>query len=53
MGADQRYIGYIDRDSGRWKLGKAETQKRRELFYELLTYDSWMVGRSRAFPPSV
>lgn len=32
-----------DRDSGRWKLEKDKTQKRRELFYELLTYDSWQV----------
>lgn len=42
----------LHRDSGRWKLEKYETQRRRELFYELLTYDSWQsltFGR----PPSL
>ncbi|KAJ2923910.1 hypothetical protein H1R20_g13194, partial [Candolleomyces eurysporus] len=41
-----------DRDSGKWKLDPEETQKRRELFYEILTYDSWQsltFGR----PPSL
>jgi hypothetical protein len=33
----------IDRDSGRWKVDAAETQRRRELFWELYTYDSWQV----------
>lgn len=32
-----------DRDSGRWKVDPAETQRRRELFWELYTYDSWQV----------
>lgn len=42
----------LHRDSGRWKLDPAETQKRRELFYEIFTYDSWQsltFGR----PPSL
>ncbi|KAG6888567.1 hypothetical protein C0995_007356 [Termitomyces sp. Mi166 len=42
----------LHRDSGKWKLDSVETQKRRELFYELLTYDSWQsltFGR----PPSL
>ncbi|KAG6916556.1 hypothetical protein DXG01_006382 [Tephrocybe rancida] len=42
----------LHRDSGKWKLNAEETQKRRELFYELLTYDSWQsltFGR----PPSL
>ncbi|KDR67949.1 hypothetical protein GALMADRAFT_161257 [Galerina marginata CBS 339.88] len=42
----------LHRDSGKWKLEPEQTQKRRELFYELLTYDSWQsltFGR----PPSL
>ncbi|KAF9460500.1 fungal-specific transcription factor domain-containing protein [Collybia nuda] len=42
----------LHRDSGKWNLEPAETHKRRELFYELLTYDSWQsltFGR----PPSL
>ncbi|KAJ6485924.1 fungal-specific transcription factor domain-containing protein [Mycena sanguinolenta] len=31
----------LHRDSGRWKVDPIETQKRRELFWELYTYDSW------------
>ncbi|KAJ7257904.1 fungal-specific transcription factor domain-containing protein [Mycena haematopus] len=31
----------LHRDSGRWKVDPIETQKRRELFWELFTYDSW------------
>lgn len=38
-----------DRDSGKWKLDPEETQKRRELFYEILTYDMWQV----LFSPSL
>ncbi|KAF7370826.1 Fungal-trans domain-containing protein [Mycena sanguinolenta] len=34
-------IIFLDRDSGRWKVDPIETQKRRELFWELYTYDSW------------
>ncbi|EAU90340.1 hypothetical protein CC1G_09022 [Coprinopsis cinerea okayama7 len=42
----------LHRDSGKWKLDPEETQKRRQLFYEILTYDSWQsltFGR----PPSL
>ncbi|KAF8159767.1 fungal-specific transcription factor domain-containing protein [Crassisporium funariophilum] len=42
----------LHRDSGKWNLDAEQTQKRRELFYELLTYDSWQsltFGR----PPSL
>lgn len=42
----------LHRDSGKWKLDPVETQKRRELFYEIVTYDSWQsltFGR----PPSL
>ncbi|KAF5383588.1 hypothetical protein D9615_003709 [Tricholomella constricta] len=42
----------LHRDSGKWNLDPGETKKRRELFYELLTYDSWQsltFGR----PPSL
>ncbi|RDB15770.1 putative transcriptional regulatory protein C1F7.11c [Hypsizygus marmoreus] len=42
----------LHRDSGKWNLDPEETHKRRELFYELLTYDSWQsltFGR----PPSL
>ncbi|KII85775.1 hypothetical protein PLICRDRAFT_56260 [Plicaturopsis crispa FD-325 SS-3] len=40
------------RDSGRWKVEDDETQKRRELFWELFTYDSWQCltfGRPPSF----
>ena len=30
-----------DRDTGRWKLDLSETQRRREVFWELYVYDSW------------
>lgn len=42
----------IDRDSGRWKVDGIETQRRRELFWELFTYDSWQCwtfGRPPSF----
>jgi hypothetical protein len=42
----------IDRDSGRWKVDGVETQRRRELFWELFTYDSWQCwtfGRPPSF----
>ncbi|KAG6810865.1 hypothetical protein H0H92_010021 [Tricholoma furcatifolium] len=42
----------LHRDSGKWNLDSVETQKRRELFYELLTYDSWQsltFGRPPSF----
>ena len=35
----------IDRDTGRWKLDPSETQRRREVFWELYTHDSWQVSR--------
>lgn len=41
-----------DRDSGRWKVDPQETQQRRELFWELFTYDSWQCltfGRPPSF----
>jgi hypothetical protein len=33
-----------DRDTGRWKLDPSETQRRREIFWELYVYDSWQVS---------
>ena len=42
----------VDRDSGRWKVDAVETQRRRELFWELFTYDSWQCwtfGRPPSF----
>ncbi|TFK74894.1 hypothetical protein BDN72DRAFT_787970 [Pluteus cervinus] len=42
----------LHRDSGRWKMDDAETQRRRELFWELYTYDSWQCmtfGRPPSF----
>ncbi|KXN81523.1 hypothetical protein AN958_04460 [Leucoagaricus sp. SymC.cos] len=42
----------LHRDSGRWKVDPAETQRRRELFWELFTYDSWQCltfGRPPSF----
>ncbi|KAG6810864.1 hypothetical protein H0H92_010020 [Tricholoma furcatifolium] len=41
-----------NRDSGRWKVDSTETQHRRELFWELFTYDSWQCltfGRPPSF----
>ena len=41
-----------DRDTGRWKLDPSETQRRREIFWELYVYDSWQCltfGRPPAF----
>ncbi|KAF8899636.1 fungal-specific transcription factor domain-containing protein [Gymnopilus junonius] len=31
----------LHRDSGKWKVDAVETIRRRELFWELFTYDSW------------
>jgi hypothetical protein len=42
----------LHRDSGRWKVDLAETQHRRELFWELYTHDSWQCmtfGRPPSF----
>lgn len=43
----------LHRDSGRWKgIDPAETQRRRELFWELFVYDSWQCltfGRPPSF----
>jgi hypothetical protein len=42
----------LHRDSGRWKVDQAETRRRRELFWELYTYDSWQCltfGRPPSF----
>ncbi|KAF8627682.1 hypothetical protein AX15_004301 [Amanita polypyramis BW_CC] len=42
----------LHRDSGRWNLSLEETQKRRELFYEIFTYDYWQCltfGRPPSF----
>ncbi|KAG6916551.1 hypothetical protein DXG01_006377 [Tephrocybe rancida] len=42
----------LHRDSGRWKVDTQETQHRRELFWELFTYDSWQCltfGRPPSF----
>ncbi|KAJ8522709.1 hypothetical protein ONZ45_g713 [Pleurotus djamor] len=42
----------LHRDSGRWGVDQKETQRRRELFWELYTYDSWQCmtfGRPPSF----
>lgn len=42
----------LHRDSGKWKVDAVETQRRRELFWELFTYDSWQCytfGRPPSF----
>lgn len=39
-------------DSGKFKVDTVETQRRRELFWELFTYDSWQswtFGRPPSF----
>ncbi|KAG6888565.1 hypothetical protein C0995_007354 [Termitomyces sp. Mi166 len=45
-------LSRADRDSGRWKVDNLETHHRRELFWELFTYDSWQCltfGRPPSF----
>ncbi|PFH45910.1 hypothetical protein AMATHDRAFT_70915 [Amanita thiersii Skay4041] len=45
----------LHRDTGKWNLNEEETQRRRELFYELVTYDSWQsltFGRPPSFSPA-
>ncbi|TFK74898.1 hypothetical protein BDN72DRAFT_758817 [Pluteus cervinus] len=52
MGIVVKLAQSVNRDSGKWKLNAEETQKRRDLFFEVLTYDSWQsltFGR----PPSL
>jgi hypothetical protein len=48
-----KYLFYpADRDTGRWKLDLNETQRRREVFWELYVCDSWQCltfGRPPAF----
>ncbi|KAI0305961.1 hypothetical protein B0F90DRAFT_1808515 [Multifurca ochricompacta] len=44
-------IGLVDRDSGRWGLGQEETYRRRSLFWEIYTYDSWQ-SLTYGRPPS-
>jgi hypothetical protein len=44
----------VDKDSAQWNLDTAETQHRRELFWEILTLDSWQsltFGRPPSFSP--
>ncbi|KAF9478287.1 hypothetical protein BDN70DRAFT_880165 [Pholiota conissans] len=44
----------LHRDSGKWKVDPVETTRRRELFWELFTYDSWQCwtyGRPPSFFP--
>ncbi|EIW58718.1 uncharacterized protein TRAVEDRAFT_149071 [Trametes versicolor FP-101664 SS1] len=41
----------LHRDSGRWNLDSKETFRRRSLFYELYTYDSWQ-SLTYGRPPS-
>ncbi|KAH9946504.1 hypothetical protein B0H21DRAFT_743137 [Amylocystis lapponica] len=45
-------VSGLHRDSGKWNLGPEETFRRRSLFYELFTYDSWQsltFGRPPSF----
>ncbi|KAJ7695118.1 fungal-specific transcription factor domain-containing protein [Mycena rosella] len=52
MGIAVKVAQSVHRDSGRWKVDPIETQRRRELFWELFTYDSWQCltfGRPTAF----
>ncbi|KAF9523061.1 fungal-specific transcription factor domain-containing protein [Crepidotus variabilis] len=42
----------LHRDSGKWKVDPVETQRRRELFWEIFTHDSWQswtFGRPPSF----
>ncbi|KAJ7636040.1 fungal-specific transcription factor domain-containing protein [Mycena polygramma] len=52
MGIAVKVAQSVHRDSGRWKVDPIETQRRRELFWELFTYDSWQCltfGRPTSF----
>ncbi|KAJ6624997.1 fungal-specific transcription factor domain-containing protein [Mycena sp. CBHHK59/15] len=52
MGIAVKVAQSVHRDSGRWKVDPGETQRRRELFWELFTYDSWQCltfGRPTSF----
>jgi hypothetical protein len=43
---------FVDMDSGKFKVDNVEAQRRRELFWELFTYDSWQswtFGRPPSF----
>ncbi|KAH9044225.1 fungal-specific transcription factor domain-containing protein [Lactarius hengduanensis] len=41
MGMAAKLAQSVNRDTGRWKLDAPETQRRREVFWELYVYDSW------------
>ena len=48
MATVTKYFVYpTDRDTGRWKLDLNETQRRREVFWELYVYDSWQASVHR------
>ncbi|KAI0296024.1 fungal-specific transcription factor domain-containing protein [Russula brevipes] len=52
MGMAVKLAQSVNRDTGRWKLDLSETQRRREVFWELYVYDSWQCltfGRPPAF----
>jgi Fungal specific transcription factor domain len=45
MATVPKYFFYFtDRDTGRWKLDLNETERRREVFWELYVYDSWQAS---------
>ncbi|KAI0349656.1 hypothetical protein OH77DRAFT_1499462 [Trametes cingulata] len=55
MGLAVKLAQSVNRDSGRWNLDGKETFRRRSLFYELYTYDSWQsltYGRPPSFAPA-
>ncbi|KAI0629194.1 hypothetical protein C8Q77DRAFT_1066223 [Trametes polyzona] len=55
MGLAVKLAQSVNRDSGRWNLDSKETFRRRSLFYELYTYDSWQsltYGRPPSFAPA-
>ncbi|KAF8972630.1 hypothetical protein BDZ97DRAFT_1781980 [Flammula alnicola] len=55
MGMIVKLAQSVNRDSGKWNLDPEQTRKRRELFYELLTYDSWQsltFGRPPSLSPA-
>ncbi|TBU30737.1 hypothetical protein BD311DRAFT_754294 [Dichomitus squalens] len=55
MGLAVKLAQSVNRDSGKWNLDPRETFRRRSLFYELYTYDSWQsltYGRPPSFAMS-
>ncbi|KAH9993678.1 hypothetical protein BJV74DRAFT_770718 [Russula compacta] len=45
MGIAVKLAQSVNRDTSRWKLDASETERRREVFWELYVYDSWQASK--------